>query len=139
MPPAALPQLALPFDDAPPRQGGAVAPERGGQPGLAGESFHWSLKLVDAISCKRMKSGYLPIAEEAVCENAGNPYVLILAAAAPPCRREGRSGVARIEHSEIGERRIPGRQRTGASLVSGPGVSLRSSSASVTGLGDVPL
>jgi superfamily II DNA or RNA helicase len=76
MPPAALPQLGFPFDDAPARQDKPVLQA------MQDEPVRWDLRLVDAIADKTMKSGYLPIAEEAVREYPGKPYILLLAAAA---------------------------------------------------------
>jgi superfamily II DNA or RNA helicase len=76
MPPAALPQLKLPLDDAPTRQDKPVLQE------IQDEPVRWGVKLVDAIANKTMKSGYLPVAEEAVRENPGKPFILLLAAAA---------------------------------------------------------
>jgi hypothetical protein len=48
MPPASLPQLALPFDEA------ADQPDK------------WDEKLLAAFANKEMTSGFLPLAEEAL-------------------------------------------------------------------------
>jgi superfamily II DNA or RNA helicase len=64
MPPASLPQLALPFDEAP------------DQPDKSVES------LLDAFANKDKTSGFLPLAEEALRMLPGDPHVLCLAATA---------------------------------------------------------
>src|SRR5258708_16474999 len=64
MPPASLPQLALPFDAAPDQ------PDK------------WDQKLLAAFADKEMTSGFLPLAEEALCARPGDPHVLCLAATA---------------------------------------------------------
>ena len=64
MPPASLPQLALPFDAAPDQ------PDK------------WDQKLLAAFADKEMTSGFLPLAEEALCARPGDPHILCLAATA---------------------------------------------------------
>src|SRR5258706_10204882 len=64
MPPASLPQLALPLDDA------------SDQPGK------WDQKLLEAFANEEMTSGFLPLAEEALRIWPGNPRILCLAATA---------------------------------------------------------
>jgi superfamily II DNA or RNA helicase len=82
MPPAALPQLKFPFDDAPARRDKPVLQEIHDEPEIPDEPVRSDLRLVDALANKTMKSGYLPIAEEAVRDNPGKPFVLLFAAAA---------------------------------------------------------
>ncbi len=64
MPPASLPQLALPFDEAP------------------DQPDNWDQKLLDAFANKEITSGFLPLAEEALRTRPGDPHVLCLAATA---------------------------------------------------------
>jgi superfamily II DNA or RNA helicase len=64
MPPASLPQLTFPFDEAP------------DQPDKSVE------ELLDAFANKDMNSGFLPLAEEALRMWPGDPHVLCLAATA---------------------------------------------------------
>src|SRR5258708_4922396 len=65
MPPASLPQLALPFEDA------------SNQP-----DNKWYQKLLDAFADEEMISGFLPLAEEALRMWPGDPRILCLAATA---------------------------------------------------------
>ena len=64
MPPTTLPQLALPFDEAPDQ------PDK------------WDQKLLAAFANKEMTSGFLPLAEEALCAWPGDGHILCLAATA---------------------------------------------------------
>src|SRR5713226_6929233 len=64
MPPASLPQLALPLDEAPDQ------PDK------------WDQKLLAAFADKEMTSGFLPLAQEALRTQPGDPHVLCLAATA---------------------------------------------------------
>jgi superfamily II DNA or RNA helicase len=64
MPPAALPQLNLPLDDAP------------------GISIKWDLRLLSAFEDEQKTSDFLPLAEEALRHMPGDPAVLCLAATA---------------------------------------------------------
>jgi superfamily II DNA or RNA helicase len=64
MPPASLPQLALPFDEA------ADQPDK------------WDEKLLAAFANKEMTSGFLPLAEEALRAWPGDAHILCLAATA---------------------------------------------------------
>src|SRR5258708_2335846 len=64
MPPASLPQLALPFDEAP------------------DQPDEWDRKLLAAFANKEMTSGFLPLAEEALRARPGDPHILRLAATA---------------------------------------------------------
>jgi superfamily II DNA or RNA helicase len=64
MPPASLPQLALPFDEA---------------PDLVD---NWDQKLLDAFANTEITSGFLPLAEEALRTRPGDPHVLCLSATA---------------------------------------------------------
>jgi len=64
VPPASLPQLALPFDEA------------------SDLSIDWDRQLRDAFADEEKTSGFLPLAEEALLHLPGNPYVLCLAATA---------------------------------------------------------
>jgi len=64
MPPTSLPQLALPFDEAPDQ------PDK------------WDQKLLAAFANKEMTSGFLPLAEEALHARPGDPHILCLAATA---------------------------------------------------------
>jgi superfamily II DNA or RNA helicase len=64
MPPASLPQLALPLDDAPDL------------------SVEFGQRLLDAFANEAKTSGFLPLAEEAVLHMPGDPHVLCLAATA---------------------------------------------------------
>jgi superfamily II DNA or RNA helicase len=64
MPPAALPQLNLPLDDAP------------------GMSIKWDLRLLSAFEDEQKTSDFLPLAEEALRHMPGDPAVLCLAATA---------------------------------------------------------
>jgi len=64
MPPASLPQLALPFDAAPDQ------PDK------------WDQKLLAAFADKEMTSGFLPLAEEALRARPGDPHILCLTATA---------------------------------------------------------
>jgi superfamily II DNA or RNA helicase len=64
MPPASLPQLALPFDEAPDQ------PDK------------WDERLLAAFANKEMTSGFLPLAEEALRAWPGDSHILCLAATA---------------------------------------------------------
>jgi superfamily II DNA or RNA helicase len=64
MPPASLPQPALPFDEAP------------------DQPDEWDQKLLATFANKAMTSGFLPLAEEALRARPGDPYILRLAATA---------------------------------------------------------
>jgi superfamily II DNA or RNA helicase len=76
MPPAALPQLHLPFDEASGEQD---------KPDLSlvlRQPEAWDEKLVAALGNPEITSGFLPLAEEAVCEAPGKLDILLLAATA---------------------------------------------------------
>jgi superfamily II DNA or RNA helicase len=64
MPAASMPQMVLPFGDAP------------------DQSSEWDKRLLAAFADRRMTSGFLPLAEEAVVRHPGSAYILMLAATA---------------------------------------------------------
>jgi superfamily II DNA or RNA helicase len=80
MPPPALPQLNFPFDDA-----SAETPARQDKADLSlvlRPPESWVAKLGEAIADKHADAALLPVAEEAVRQDPGNPVILLLAATA---------------------------------------------------------
>lgn len=76
MPPAALPQLRLPFDEA------SVEQNKPDLPQVLRLTQNWEDQLVEALGNPKMTSGFLPLAEGAVREAPGDPDILLIAATA---------------------------------------------------------